>query len=50
MKKSRNGKFTIYEENDKCALDEYSKVLAEELENEFEQLREIVEEIKQKIT
>lgn len=37
MKKSRNGKFTIYEENDKCALDEYSKVLAEELEKSEEE-------------
>ena len=36
MKKSESGKFTIYEENDICSLDEYSETLAGELEKEFD--------------
>lgn len=36
MKKTENGKFTIYEENDICSLDEYSSTLGGELEKEFE--------------
>lgn len=38
MKKSSAGKFTIYEEDDVCSLDEYSATLAEELEKEFEDI------------
>lgn len=35
--KKVNG-FTVYEGTDKCALDEYSEQLAQELKEEFEKI------------
>lgn len=43
MKKSRNGNFTVYEEDDNCALDEYSETLGEELEQAKENQDEKIE-------